>query len=133
MMVVPVTKFMGKNGFNFFRLCLLNEGVEYNNMFTLYVELDNHKIRKGSSTHPWKTKEVSIAVRAALGAINLIQMFEGKFEFACEGFDPVPQIAVRKRRELVKQRLNNSRVQNHHGQLENNPVWDKLYADAKKK
>lgn len=54
-------------------------------------------------------------------------MLEGELEFARQRLNPVSQLAIRKSGEFVEQRLDHGRVQDHHGQLENNPVQGERY------
>jgi len=99
--VVPVAKFMSKDGFYFLSLALLDQGIEDDDMFA-----------------PWEAKEVGIAVRAALGTINLVQVLERELELRSQTFNPFPKAAFREWRQFVEEWLNNSRVDEDHQDLE---------------
>ena len=73
-------------------------------------------------TYPWQTKEVCITMRAPLRTVDLVQMGQGELETGCQTLDTRPKFTGFKRRELVEQRLNNSRIQNDHDELEGNAM-----------
>lgn len=76
-------------------------------------------------THPGEPEEVRVAVGAALGAVDLVEVGEGELELAGESFDAGTQLAIRERGELVKEWLDDHRVNDDHDQLEGEAVWCK--------
>jgi hypothetical protein len=60
-------------------------------------------------------------VRTALGTIDLIQMLEGELELGGQTFDPFSKVPFREWRQLVEERLNDSRVDKDHQDLEGKP------------
>lgn len=49
-------------------------------------------------------------MRTALGAIDLIQMLKGELELGSQTFDPFSKVALGERRQLIEERLDDSRV-----------------------
>jgi len=109
--IIPMAKFMSEDGFYLFSFALLDEGIEDDNMFA-----------------PWEAKEVRIAMRAALGTVDLIQMLEREVQLRSKAFDPFSKVAFGERRQLIKEWLNDSRVdedhQNLEGKQERHQEWD---------
>jgi hypothetical protein len=68
--------------------------------------------------YPRKTEEICVAVRASFRSIDLIKMFEGKFELRRQGFDSVTQVTFGERRQFVEEWLDNGRIENDQGHLE---------------
>lgn len=60
-------------------------------------------------------------MRAALRAIDFIQVLEGEAELSGQVLDPLAEVAFREGRQLVEQRLNDGGVENDHNQLEDEP------------
>ena len=60
-------------------------------------------------------------MRAALGTVDLIQVLEGELQLGSQAFNPGPKVAHRERRQLVEERLNDSRVDEDHQDLEGEP------------
>ena len=71
--------------------------------------------------YPWEAKEVGVAVRAALGAIDFIQMRKREVQTGSQAFDPFPKVAFWERRQFVKEWLNDGRVEENHQDLEGEP------------
>ena len=112
-----------ENSFNFLGFALLDERVEDDNVLALSISVSVNMwlhLQYGSA-YEWKTEEVSVAVGAALRAVNLVQVLERELEPRCERFNAGAQFTLREWRQLVEQRLNNRRVQDDHRQLEDQP------------
>jgi len=60
-------------------------------------------------------------VRAALGTVDLIQVLKGELQLGSQTLDPLSKIAFREWRQLVEERLNDSRVDKDHQNLEGEP------------
>lgn len=60
-------------------------------------------------------------MRAALRAVDLVQVLERELEARGERLDARAELARGERRELVEQRLDERRVDHHHRQLERKP------------
>ena len=60
-------------------------------------------------------------MRAALGAVDLIQMLKGELQLGSQTFYPFPELAIREWRQLVEEWLNDSRVDKDHQDLEGEP------------
>lgn len=106
MKIEPVTEFVRYDSLHFFRLGLFDERVEDNNMFA-----------------PGQAEEVGIAVRATLGAVDLVQVLEGEAQFARKVLDACAKLAIRKRGNLVEEWLDDGRVYDHNGELEGDPIF----------
>ena len=74
-----------------------------------------------SGTDPWKTEEVRVRVGAALRAVDLVQVFERELELRRESLDASAEVTLSEWRELVEERLDDRRVENDHGHLEDQP------------
>jgi len=74
------------------------------------------------STNPGQAKEISVAVRAALGPVDLVQMLQGELEFRRQRFDSGAEISRSQRRKLVEHGLDDGRVDDDHDELERDPV-----------
>lgn len=79
-----------------------------------------------AGNYPRQTKEVRVAVRAAFRAVDLVQVLQRKLELGCQTLYSIPQVTSRQGRELVEHRLDDSRVDNHHDELECDPTADTL-------
>ena len=79
-------------------------------------------------TNPRQSKEVSIAMRATLGAVDLIQMLQGELELCRKRFSPRAQLAFSEGREFVEERLNHSWVYDNHYDLECQPGGEGILA-----
>lgn len=55
---------------------------------------------------------------AALRAVDLVEMSKREFQLPSQGFDAGPELACRQRGELVKERLNDHRIDDDHDHLE---------------
>jgi hypothetical protein len=53
-------------------------------------------------------------MRATLGTVDLIEVFQWELEFRCECLDTSAEFALRERREFVEKRLNYCRVNDDH-------------------
>lgn len=60
-------------------------------------------------------------MRTALGTIDLIQVLKGELELGGQTFDPCSKVPFGKRRQLVEKRLNDSRIDKDHQNLEGKP------------
>ena len=68
---------------------------------------------------PGQTKEVCVAVRAALAAVDDEERVEREIEAFGESLDPLLQSSIFKRRELIEQWKDDDRIDRDHEHLEN--------------
>lgn len=64
--------------------------------------------------YPGETEEVGVTVRTALRTVDFVQVLEREVELHSEFLNTRAELASRKRRELVEERLDDSGVQDHH-------------------
>jgi hypothetical protein len=75
----------------------------------------------GCFAYPGKTEEVGIAVGAAFGAVDLVQVLERELELGGQVFDSGAEVTIGQRRELVKEGLDHGGVEDDHDKLERDP------------
>ena len=68
--VVPVAELVGKDGFDFGRRGLIDEGIKDDDVLALGMRTGRiialwKGVSEKEKTYPWKTEEVSVTVRAA--------------------------------------------------------------------
>lgn len=97
----PVAKLVGENSNDLLGLALLDQSVVDDNVLL-----------------PGKTKEVGIAVGAALASINDVELVEGEVEFLGETLDLRLELALLQGGQLVEERQNGNRVDGDHEDLE---------------
>ncbi len=97
----PVAELMGENSHNLLSLALLNQGVIDDNMLL-----------------PRETKEVGIAMGAALAAVNHIQLMQRELELLGQGLDVGLELAFLQGRQLVEEGQNGNGVDGNHEDLE---------------
>ena len=105
MLVVPVAELVREDGLDFVGLALLHEGVEDDDVFA-----------------PGETEEVGVAVRAALAAIDFVEMHEGEVEPRGQLLRTRAEVALWERGKLVKERLDEGGVYDDHRHLKGDPV-----------
>ena len=71
--------------------------------------------------YPGKTEEVGIAVGAALGAVDLVQVLERELELGSQVFDSGAEVTLSQGRELVEEGLDHGGVEDDHDKLERDP------------
>ena len=89
--VVPVAEFVGEDGFDLVWFAFFDEGVKDDDVFALRGGVcvsDARDGGEGMGTYPWETEKVGVAVRAAFRAVNLVQVFQWKLEFARQHLGP---------------------------------------------
>lgn len=59
---------------------------------------------------------------AALGTVDLIQMFEWEPQLRSKALDSLSKVAFRERRQFIEEWLNDSRVDKDHQNLEGEPA-----------
>ena len=110
-----MAELVGENSDDLLGLALLNERVVNDNVLL-----------------PGETKEVGIAVGAALASINDIELVEREVELLGEALDIVLEFALLQRGQLVEERENGNRVDGDHEDLkksgENPEVVEELIA-----
>lgn len=97
----PVTKLVSQDSRDFLLLALLDQGIVDDNVLL-----------------PGETKEVGVAVCAALAAVDDEQFVERELELLGQAFDIVLELALLERRKLVEQRENGDWVDGNHEDLE---------------
>ena len=97
----PVTKLVSKNCDDFLWLGLLNQGIIDDNVLL-----------------PWKTKEVSIAVGAALASVDNVKLREWELELLGKCLNIGLELSIWQRRECVEQRQDGAWVDGNHEDLE---------------
>jgi hypothetical protein len=97
----PVTEFVGEHGHHLLSLTLLNQSVIDDNMLL-----------------PRETKEIGVAVGAALASINHVQLMQRELQLLGEILNVGLELAFFKRGELVEERKNRNRVDGNHKDLE---------------
>lgn len=112
---LPVTELVCKNSDNLLRFALLDQGIVDDNVLL-----------------PRQSKEVGIAVRTALAAINDEQFVERELQLFRKRFSLGLQLAFLQGRQLVEQRQDEDRIDRDHENLENSSeepeVGDELVA-----
>ena len=98
---LPVTQLVRKNSNNLLGLALLDQGIINDNVLL-----------------PGHAEEVSVAVGAALAAINDVQLGKRELELLGQILDAGLELALFKGRKLVEQRENEDRVDGNHDNLE---------------
>lgn len=98
---LPVAKLVGKNRDNLLSLALLNEGVINDDVLL-----------------PRQTKEIGVAVGAALASVDDIQLVEGELELLGKILYIRLQLAFLQGRELIEERQDGDRVDRNHENLE---------------
>lgn len=86
MALLPVTELVGENRDNLVNLALLDQGIVNDNVLA-----------------PGETVEVGIAVAAALGTVDDIEVLEGEVELGGKSFNLSLELPVLEGRELVEQ------------------------------
>lgn len=82
---LPVTEFVCKNSDNLLGLALLNQGIKDDNVLA-----------------PGETVEVGVAVSAALGTIDNVEVLQRELESASQSLNFGAQLTRLKRTEFVK-------------------------------
>ena len=101
MTLLPVAQLVRKNRNDLLRLALLNQRVVNDNVLL-----------------PRQTKEVRVAVRAALAPVNHVQLMQRELQALGQRLDAVLELPLLQRRQLVEQRENGDRVDCNHEDLE---------------
>jgi len=97
----PVSEFVGKNGNNLLGLALLNQSV-----------IDDDMLLPGQS------KEIGVAMRAALAAVDDVQLMQREVQLLGETLDISLKLAFLQGRQLVEQGQNSNGIDGNHEDLE---------------
>ena len=73
-------------------------------------------------TNPGQTKEIGIAVTAAFGPIDFVQVLQWKLEFRHQSFDSGAKVSWGQWGEFVEHGQDGSRVDDDRDELERDPV-----------
>lgn len=97
----PVAKLVAQDSNNLLGLGLFDQGIVNNNVLL-----------------PWQTVEVSIAVSAALAAVDDVQLRERELELLSQVLNTSLEFTGLQRRQLVEQRQNRNRIDGNGEDLE---------------